>query len=76
MGTIRVFMRKEYDFSKGRPNPYNKKAKTKITISINNDVLEYFKDMAEQTGISYQNLINLYLIDCKESKRKLKINFQ
>jgi len=64
-------MRKEYDFAKmkGRRNPYAKELKKQITIRIGVDVLEYFKDLAEETGIPYQNLINLYLRDCVVSKR-------
>ena len=59
-------MRKEYDFSKmkGRRNPYAKRLKKQITIRLGVDVIEYFKELAEETGIPYQNLINLYLRDC------------
>jgi uncharacterized protein (DUF4415 family) len=65
-------MRKEYDFSKmkGRKNPYAGKLKKQITIRIGVDVLEYFKELADETGIPYQNLINLYLRDCLVSKRR------
>ena len=66
-------MKKEYDFSKGTKNPYAKKLKKQITININEDVLAYFKAMAEESNIPYQNLINLYLIDCVKNNRK--INF-
>lgn len=46
-----------------------KKKKT-ITINLDNSVLSYFKNLAEETGIAYQNLINLYLVQCaKEQKR-------
>ena len=67
-------MRDEYDFSKGVKNPYAKKLKQQITININNDVIDYFKQMAEETGIPYQTLINLYLIDCKNQNRKLSFD--
>ena len=65
-------MRKEYDFStmKGRRNPYAKQLKKQITIRVGVDVLEYFKELAEETGIPYQNLINMYLRDCVSSGRK------
>jgi uncharacterized protein (DUF4415 family) len=65
-------MRKEYDFSKlkGRRNPYAKQLKKQITIRVGVDVLEYFKQLAEETGIPYQNLINLYLRDCVISGRR------
>ena len=65
-------MKKEYDFTKmqGRKNPYAAKLKQQITIRLGTDVLEYFKDLAAETGIPYQNLINLYLRDCVASKRR------
>ena len=66
-------MREEYDFSKmkGRKNPHAKKLKKQITMRMGVDIIEYFKDMAEETGIPYQNLINLYLRDCVQSQRKV-----
>ena len=67
-------MKKEYDFSKGTKNPYTKKLKKQITININEDVLAYFKAMAEESNIPYQNLINLYLIDCVKNNRKISFN--
>jgi len=65
-------MRKEYDFTKmkGRKNPYAQKLKKQITIRIGVDVLAYFKELAQDTGIPYQNLINLYLRDCVVSGKK------
>lgn len=66
-----IDMRKEYDFSKGRANPYAKKLKRQITINIDNDTIEYFKQEAEVSGIPYQVLINLYLTDCANAKKKL-----
>ena len=66
-------MRKEYDLSKmkSRRNPYAKHLKKQITIRINNDAIEYFKVMSEETGVSYQNLINSYLSDCAQKKKRL-----
>ena len=65
-------MRKEYDLSKmqGRRNPYAKRLKKQVTIRLGIDVIEYFKALAEETGIPYQNLINLYLRDCVVSGRR------
>jgi uncharacterized protein (DUF4415 family) len=65
-------MRKEYDFSKmkGRKNPHAKRLKKQITIRVGVDVIEYFKQLAEETGIPYQNLINLYLRDCVVSGKR------
>jgi uncharacterized protein (DUF4415 family) len=66
-------MRKEYNFSKmkGRKNPYAKKLKKQVTLRLGVDVIKYFKDLAAETGIPYQNLINLYLRDCAHSNKKL-----
>ena len=57
-------MRDSYDFSESIPNPYAKRLKKQITIRIDEDTIAYFKDMAEEKGIPYQSLINLYLRDC------------
>lgn len=66
-------MRKEYDFPKmeGRKNPHAKKLKKQVTLRLGVDVIEYFKSPAQETGIPYQNLINLYLRDCAHSQKKL-----
>ena len=65
-------MKDHYDFSKGIKNPYAKMLKKQITINIDEKVVEYFKEMSLQVGIPYQNLINLYLLDCVKNKRVLK----
>ncbi len=69
-------MRKEYNFEKmkGRKNPYAKYLKKQVTIRIGVDIIEYFKNLAEETGVPYQNLINLYLRDCVQSNRKISLN--
>lgn len=69
-------MEPEYDLSKmkKRPNPFAKQLKKQITISLGIDVIEYFETMAQEKGISSQELINLYLQDCVVSKRKLSLN--
>ncbi len=68
-------MRDNYDFSKSKRNPYAKRLKKQITIRIDEDTVAYFKEMAEEKGIPYQSLINLYLRDCAEAQRKLKIKW-
>lgn len=68
-------MRKEYDFSKSRKNPYAKLLKKQITMRLEEDVIDYFKKLAGETGIPYQNLINLYLKDCASSGRKLSLKW-
>ncbi|MDB4307756.1 BrnA antitoxin family protein [Gammaproteobacteria bacterium] len=69
-------MRKEYDFSESVPNPYAQRLKKQITIRLDKDTIAYFKDMAEEKGIPYQSLINLYLRDCAASNRDLKLQWQ
>ena len=68
-------MKKEYDFSKmkSRKNPYAAKLKKPVTIRLSEDVIEYFKAMAEESGVPYQSLINLYLRDCANQHRKVAI---
>jgi predicted DNA binding CopG/RHH family protein len=68
-------MRNEYDFSSAKKNPYASKLKKQVTIRIDESAIDYFKSLAEETGISYQNLVNLYLVDCAKNKRKLEISF-
>ena len=68
-------MLEEYDIDKlnPRPNPYAKELKKQITIKIAPSIIDYFKSESQETGIPYQTLINLYLVDCVKSKRKLEI---
>ena len=70
-------MKKEYDLTKlkSRRNPYAKHLKKQVTIRLGVDVISYFKELAEETGIPYQNLINLYLRDCLASKRKPSLDW-
>jgi predicted DNA binding CopG/RHH family protein len=69
-------MRKEYDFSKARRNPYAKKLKRQVTIRLDLPTIEYFKVMAGETGIPYQTLINLYLRDCAATGKKLALRWR
>lgn len=69
-------MRKRYDFSKGRKNPYTRQLKKQITIRLDTDTLAYFKDLAGETSIPYQTLINLYLRECAESKKRLSMRWR
>ena len=66
-------MRKEYDFSKAKPNPYVKKMRKQISIRLDIDTIKYFKKKAGETGITYQNLINLYLTDCVVHSKTINI---
>lgn len=66
-------MRKHYDFSKAKPNPYAKKLKRQLTIRLDEATIEYFRGLAEELELPYQTLINMYLRDCATTKRKLAI---
>ena len=70
-------MKAQYDFSKmrSRKNPYASKLKKPVTMRLSEDVIEYFKGMAQEAGVPYQSLINLYLRDCLAHKRKLQIQW-
>jgi len=70
-------MKKEYDLSKmkSRKNPYAKRLKKQVTIRMGVDIIDYFKEMSEETGVPYQNLINLYLRDCVQSEKKLQMEW-
>jgi len=63
-------MRDKYDFKKGIKNPYLKKMKKPVTIRLDDDVIVYFKNLANEKGVPYQSLINLYLKDCVEKHRE------
>ena len=69
-------MRKEYDFSAARKNPYAAQLKKQITIRLDEESITYFKSISEDVGIPYQSLINLYLRDCAASHRKLSLNWK
>ncbi|MDB5814830.1 MAG: antitoxin [Rhodocyclales bacterium] len=68
-------MKAEYDLSqmKSRKNPYASKLKKSVTMRLSEDVIGYFKVMAEEAGVPYQSLINLYLRDCVAQHRKVQI---
>ena len=66
-------MRKEYDFSKAKRNPYAKRLKRQVTIRLDHGTIAYFKALSEETGIRYQTLINLYLRDCAATRKRLAV---
>ena len=65
----------EYDFSTARKNPYAAQLKRQITINIDRDTIDYFKEQSALTGLPYQTLINLYLRDCAVNHRVLKLTW-
>lgn len=68
-------MRKTYDFSKmkGEANPYAKMLKQTVTIRLDTETISYFKGLAQESQVPYQNLINLYLRDCASHQKRLKM---
>ena len=70
-------MKTEYDLSKmkSRKNPYATKLKKSVTMRLGEDVIGYFKLMADEKGVPYQSLINLYLRDCVTNHRKIDISW-
>jgi len=69
-------MKKEYDFSKARKNPYASQLKKQITIRLDEDAISYFKGISDKVGIPYQSLINLYLRDCAATHRQLNLQWK
>ena len=69
-------MRKEYDFTNAKKNPYIKKLRKQISIRIDMDTIDFFKKQADNTGIPYQNLINLYLSDCAAQSKHINIQWK
>jgi len=70
-------MKAEYDLAKmkSRKNPYAKRLKKQITLRLDPEVIEYFKQKSKESGIPYQTLINLYLQDCRNTGRELKMSW-
>jgi uncharacterized protein (DUF4415 family) len=68
-------MRKTYDFSKAKRNPYVKRLKKPVTLRIDADTLEYFKSLSTEADIPYQKLINLYLRECAENHKKPSVKW-
>lgn len=71
----KINMKEEYDFSNAIKNPYVGKLKQQITIRLDEQVIDYFKKMAEETGMSYQNIINYYLLECVKEKKRMEVVF-
>jgi predicted DNA binding CopG/RHH family protein len=69
-------MRKEYDFSKAQKNPYASRLKRQVTIRMDEGTISYFKALAQDMGIPYQTLINLYLRDCATAQKKLSLRWK
>ena len=68
-------MREEYDFSDGVKNPYAKRLRKSVTMNVDIEALDYFKKQSSASGIPYQTLINLYLVDCAQNNKTLKMQW-
>jgi uncharacterized protein (DUF4415 family) len=69
-------MRKEYDFSKAQKNPYARRLKRQVTLRMDEGTISYFKNLAQEIGVPYQTLINLYLRDCAASHKTLSLHWK
>ena len=67
-------MRDNYDFTNSNRNPYLHKLKRQISIRIDVETIDYFKELSTEVGIPYQKLMNYYLGDC--ATRHLKPNLK
>ncbi|MEL3906267.1 MAG: antitoxin [Treponema sp.] len=68
-------MKDQYDFSNAIQNPYIGKLKQQITIRLDEQVIDYFKNLSAETGMPYKNIINYYLLDCVKEKKHLEVGF-
>ena len=69
-------MKKNYDFSKAVKNPYAKRLKRQLTIRLDHDTIEYFQKMAQELGIPYQTLMNMYLRECAVTGKRLRLQWK
>ena len=69
-------MRKHYDFTNARPNPYSRLLKKQVTIRLDEPTLAYFKALSQEMAIPYQTLINLYLRECAASNKRLRLAWE
>ncbi len=69
-------MRKQYDFSQGKPNPYAARLKRQVTIRLDGMTIDYFKELAAEIGVPYQTLINFYLRECAATKKRISMKWK
>ena len=61
---------------KPRKNPNASRLKKSLTIRLREHLIEYFKQMADETSIPYQSPIKLYLRDCVAEHRQIDLSWQ
>lgn len=69
-------MRNQYDFSRGKRNPYAKRLKQSVTMRLDKSTVDYFKGLTAELEVPYQTLINLYLRDCAVTGRRLAMHWR
>jgi uncharacterized protein (DUF4415 family) len=63
-------MKKNYDFSGAVRNPYAKRLKRQLTIRLDEETISYFQDLSQEMSLPYQTLMNMYLRDCAETRKR------
>jgi uncharacterized protein (DUF4415 family) len=69
-------MKKSYDFSKSVKNPHLKRPKKQLTIRLDEETVDYFRSLSEESGIPYQSLINLYLRECAAENKRFHMKWE
>ena len=65
-------MKVEYDLTNAQSNPYAKKLRKAVSMNLDAIANDDFKREADRTGIPYQRLINLFLVECAREKKQLR----
>jgi hypothetical protein len=69
-------MRKQYDFTQmKRLKNHCAGEKMAVGINLSPEVIDYFKEMATETRIPYDRLINLCLLDCVKKRKRLSMRW-
>ena len=63
-------MKKNYDFSNAVRNPYAKRLKRQLTIRLDEETIDYFQGLSREMSLPYQTLMNMYLRDCAETRKR------
>ena len=69
-------MRKHYDFSQAKPNPYAKRLQKEVTLQLDEHTVGYFETLSEEMGIPSRTLIKLYLRECAATRKRLAIRWK
>ena len=63
-------MRTSYDFSSAVRNPYAKRLKKQLTIRLDEETISYFQGLSREMSLPYQTLMNMFLRDCAEARKR------